>query len=65
LIKVCCGEPYGVKFIYQDKNRLPTMAIIHQEMKERLNVTVSQEQIRRIMRETGFTWKNAPAIENV
>jgi len=33
------------------------MAIIHQEMKERLNFTGSQEQLRCIMRETGFTWK--------
>jgi len=44
-----------VKSIYLDKNRLPTMAIIHQEMKERLNFTGSQEQLRCIMRETGFT----------
>ena len=46
-----------VKSIFQDKNRLSTMAVIHQEMKKRLNFTGSQEQLRRIMRETGFTWK--------
>jgi len=33
------------------------MAIILQDMKERLHFTGSQEQLRCFMRETGFTWK--------